>query len=47
MKYVAAAIYTNFTTRIVDDEGIEQTDSYTAQPKSGKLILQFESVAAN
>jgi len=26
MKLVVAAIYTNFTTHIVDDVGMEQTD---------------------
>ncbi len=44
MKLIAAAIYTNFTTHIVDDEGIEQEDAYTAMPRSNKLILRFERV---
>ena len=42
MKLITAAIYTNFTTHIVDDEGIEQIDAYTAGPRSNKLILQFK-----
>ncbi|KFA73576.1 hypothetical protein S40288_09104 [Stachybotrys chartarum IBT 40288] len=44
MKYIVAAIYTNFTTHIVNDRGIEQTDGYTARPASDRLILRFESV---
>jgi hypothetical protein len=42
LKLVVAAIYTNYTTRIVDDEDIEQLDSYSSGPKGDKLILQFE-----
>ncbi|KAI9729644.1 MAG: hypothetical protein M1818_008447 [Claussenomyces sp. TS43310] len=44
LKLVAAAIYTNFTTHVVDDEGIEQMDGYTCGPKSNKLSLRFEKV---
>ncbi|RDW88997.1 hypothetical protein BP6252_01029 [Coleophoma cylindrospora] len=44
MKLVIAAIYTNFTTHIVDDEGIEQADGYTSGPTSNKLVLRFEEV---
>ena len=44
MKLVTAAIYTNYTTSIVDDEGIEQLQSFVAGPKGGKLILAFEHV---
>jgi hypothetical protein len=43
MKYIVAAIYTNFRTTIVDDEGIEQMDLYTAPPRSGKLVVKLES----
>jgi hypothetical protein len=45
IKLVVAAIYTNFTTSIVDDEGIEQEDNYIAPPKGRKLVLQFTSVS--
>ncbi|KAF2460675.1 putative cytochrome P450 monooxygenase [Lineolata rhizophorae] len=45
MKYIIAAIYTGFRTSIIDDEGIEQVDAYTAPPKGGKLVLTVESVA--
>ena len=41
MKLIVAAIYTNFTASIVDDEGIEELDAYTTRPKGSKLILQF------
>lgn len=40
MKLVTAAIYTNFTTSIVDDSGIEQADGWTVGPK-GKVVLGF------
>ncbi|KAI2080315.1 hypothetical protein LOZ36_006538 [Ophidiomyces ophidiicola] len=41
LKLVAAAIYSNFTTFIVDAEGIEQADSFIGGPVSNKLILGF------
>ncbi len=44
MKLIAAAIYSNFTTHIVDDLGIEQGDGYTARPASEQLYLRFEKV---
>lgn len=44
MKLIIAAIYTNFTTHIVDDAGIEQEDAYTAGPRENKLMLRFEHV---
>ncbi|KAL9593128.1 MAG: hypothetical protein Q9179_006080 [Wetmoreana sp. 5 TL-2023] len=44
LKYVTAAIYTNFTTSIVDDTGIDQVDAYTAGPTSDQLTLRFARV---
>ena len=44
MKFIIAAIYTNWQTVLVDDEGIEQKDLYTAPPSSGNLIVELESV---
>ncbi|RFU28663.1 hypothetical protein B7463_g7689, partial [Scytalidium lignicola] len=41
LKLVIAAIYTNYTTSIIDDEGIEMLDGYSAGPKGDKLIVQF------
>lgn len=42
MKLIIAAIYTNYVTDIVDDEGIEQADTYISRPISDKLILRFK-----
>lgn len=42
MKLIIAAIYTNYVTEIVDDEGIEQADTYISRPISDKLILRFK-----
>lgn len=44
MKHAVAALYTNFTSHVVDAEGIEQTDGYTASPKGNKLVLQWRHV---
>ncbi|KAL8825593.1 MAG: hypothetical protein Q9170_007737 [Blastenia crenularia] len=41
LKYVTAAIYSNFETSIVDDTGMEQVDSYTAGPVEDQLQLKF------
>ena len=46
IKQVVAAIYSNFTTEIVDDDGIEQTDQYTAPPTRTKLILRFKELGS-
>lgn len=47
MKLVLAAVYTNYTTHIIDDVGIEQHDTYTALPRGKKLLLGFHRVADN
>jgi hypothetical protein len=44
MKYIVAALYSNYSTSIVDDSGIEQTDRYTAPPKSDKLMIRLEKL---
>ncbi|KAI1823496.1 cytochrome P450 [Xylaria intraflava] len=44
MKLIIAAIYSNFTSHIVDDRGIEQTDMYTGHPKSNSLYLRYEKI---
>jgi hypothetical protein len=41
MKYIVAALYSNYSTVIVDDKGIEQSDAYTAPPKSDKLMIRL------
>ncbi|KAI8935102.1 hypothetical protein NX059_007697 [Plenodomus lindquistii] len=45
MKYIVAALYSNYSTWIVDDTGIEQSDSYTAPPKSEKLMIRLERLS--
>lgn len=44
MKHIIALIYTSFETEIVDDNGIEQMDAYTAPPKSNRLIIKTRKV---
>jgi hypothetical protein len=44
MKYIIAVLYSNYSTTIVDDAGIEQIDSYTAPPKSDKLLVRLEKM---
>lgn len=44
MKHAVASIYTNFTTEIVDAEGIEMTDGWVASPRGEKLVLRFRRV---
>lgn len=41
MKYIIASLYSNYTTIIVDDTGIEQSDAYTAPPQSDKLLIRL------
>jgi hypothetical protein len=44
MKYIIAALYSNYGTTVVDDTGIEQSDAYTAPPKSDRLIVRLEKL---
>lgn len=44
IKLVMAAVYTNYTTSIVDDEGIEQDYAFISLPKGRKLMLSFTPV---
>lgn len=46
MKYIVAALYSNYSTVIVDDTDIEQSDAYTAPPKSEKLMIKLEKLTA-
>jgi len=41
LKLLTVAIYTNWTTEIVDDEGIEPIDGNATRSRSNKLILRF------
>lgn len=45
LKLSIAAIYSNFETEVVDDEGIEQEDAFVAGPVGEKLVLRFRIVA--
>ncbi|KAH8593976.1 cytochrome P450 [Bisporella sp. PMI_857] len=42
MKLAIASIYTNFTSTIVDADGIEQDEGFTAGPRGQKLVLQYQ-----
>ena len=44
MKLVVAAVYTNYTTEIVDDEGMEQADTYISGPVGEKCVLRFKHI---
>ncbi|EER41867.1 cytochrome P450 monooxygenase [Histoplasma capsulatum H143] len=44
IKLVVAAIYSNFTSKIIDDDGIEPIDAYTVRPSNNRLVLKFERV---
>jgi len=44
LKLLFASIYTNFETSIIDDEGIEQSESFIAGPVGNKLIVQLHPV---
>lgn len=46
MKIVLATVYSEFTTSIADDSGIEQTDGYSARPKADQLFLRFEKISS-
>jgi hypothetical protein len=44
LKLVVAAIYTNYTTEILDDEGIGMIDGYSAGPAARRILMQFKKV---
>jgi hypothetical protein len=44
IKLVMAVLYSNYTTSIVDDEGIEQDYAFIALPRGRKLMLKFTPV---
>jgi hypothetical protein len=43
MKAIVAAMYSKFSSSIVDYEGIEQDDGVVVSPKGNKLILKFHA----
>lgn len=44
MKLIVAAVYANWRTAIVDDQGIEEIDAYITRPTSNRLGLRFQHV---
>ncbi|KAL4742837.1 cytochrome P450 [Aspergillus similis] len=45
IKLVMAVVYTNYTTAVVDDEGIEQDlADFISLPKGRKLVLRFNPI---
>ncbi|RAK94783.1 cytochrome P450 [Aspergillus ibericus CBS 121593] len=44
IKLVMAAVYANYTTKVVDDEGIEQNMEFIALPQGRKLVVRFVPV---
>jgi hypothetical protein len=46
IKLIVAAIYTNFSTLVINDDGVDQMDGYTCGPSAGKLYLRFEHASA-
>ncbi|KAJ5963994.1 uncharacterized protein N7479_003870 [Penicillium vulpinum] len=44
IKLVMAAVYSNYTTSIVDDKGIEQDFAFISLPRGRKLMLRFTPV---
>jgi hypothetical protein len=44
MKLIVASMYTNYSTYIIDDEGIEQLDGMIAAPAGDKLNLGFKRI---
>jgi hypothetical protein len=46
LKLITAALYTNFTTAIVDDAGIEQEDAFLAGPVGEHLVLRLKRAPA-
>lgn len=44
MKLIVCAIYGNYQTEIVNDDGIEEIDAYTTRPKRNALDLRFVKV---
>jgi hypothetical protein len=44
MLVLIAAVYANYSSHVVDAEGIEPVDEFIAGPRAGKLILGFRKV---
>ncbi|KAK5028859.1 hypothetical protein LTS07_006239 [Exophiala sideris] len=44
IKLLVAAVYSNWTTEIIDDEGIQEIDAWTTRPSSNRLLLKYQHV---
>lgn len=44
MKYIVAALYSHYSTTVVDDTGIEQSDAYTAPPEGDRLLIRLKTL---
>jgi hypothetical protein len=46
MKYIVAALYSNYSTTILqlDNPIMRQSDAYTAPPESDKFVVQLEKL---
>ncbi|XP_044717037.1 cytochrome p450 domain-containing protein [Hirsutella rhossiliensis] len=44
MKHIVAMIYSNFKTSVVNDDGMEQIDGYSARPAGEQLFLKFTAL---
>jgi len=44
IKLLVASIYSNWTTEIVNDDGIEEVDAYTTKPTRNRLDLRFRHI---
>lgn len=44
MKIVVAAIYTNYTTSLVEEKELEQADTFLGHPVGEKLLLKLSSL---
>ena len=45
MKHVNAALYSNVTPEVVQADGTEQVEGFTAGPIGDKLVVRFKKVA--
>jgi len=45
IKLVVVQVYSRYVTAIMEDDGMEQSDSYNSAPIEHKLILRFVPVS--
>jgi hypothetical protein len=44
MKYIIAALYSNYSTTMVDWPFMRQSDAYTAPPEDDKFFVKLEKI---